>query len=151
MPFKIEHRIGVQVPADTIWTVLSDLSQWGAWSAIYSEASGRLLIGERLTLTEQMPGLPPRRFTSTIVDWVPNAQIIWQETAMSGLVRTARYIEIEALSETGCIFSNGQLFEGFGARFVSKAQRRALRSGFTRFGEALKARVTAPGERGPGA
>jgi hypothetical protein len=62
---------------------------------------------------------------------------------MGGLVHVTRYVEIQALTETGCIFSNGQFFDGFIARFLSKAQRRAIRQGYTEFGEGMKARAEA--------
>jgi hypothetical protein len=142
MPHKIEHRIGVQAPAPVIWEILSDLPAWSRWVSMYPQASGRLLIGERLDLTEQLPGQAPRRITPTVVDWVPNEQVIWQDK-LPGLVRATRYLEIETLSETGCIFSNGQILEGMGAGFVPKTVRAAMRKAFTELGEAMKARAEA--------
>jgi hypothetical protein len=143
MPFKLEHRIGIQAPAAKIWETLSNLSGWSSWSGIYPAASGRLLIGEQLSVTEQMPGEPARPIRPTVVDWVPEAQIMWQDKTFGGLVRTTRYMEIEALTERGCIFSNGELFQGFAARYLPAGRRRALRRGFAAFGEAVKARVEA--------
>ena len=51
---------------------------------------------------------------------------------------------MEALSDTGCIFSNGTLFEGFLAQqLVSQPRRKALRRAYQGFCEAMKARVEA--------
>ena len=138
MRIQIEHRIGVQVPATEAWRHLSDLESWGAWSAMYPKASGKLQIGAPLTLTEVIPGDEPQDLTAQVVDWVPNAQIIW--THKSGrFLRRIRYFELQTLTDDGCVFSNGEIYEGFGARFVSKDLKRALRQGFTELGEAFKA------------
>ena len=149
MRFKIEYRIGVQAPAALVWEILSDLPAWDGWNPMYPQASGRLLIGEWLALTEQIPGHAARRITPTVVDWVPNAQVIWQDK-MPGLVRLTRYLEIETLTETGCIFSNGQILEGIGARFVPKPTRAAMRTAFTELGEAMKTRAETARQDGAG-
>jgi hypothetical protein len=135
MRIQIEHRIGVQVPAAEAWRHLSDLESWGTWSVMYPKASGRLQIGAPLTLTEVIPGDEPQDLTAQVVDWVPNAQIIW--TLKAGrFLRRIRYFELQTLTDEGC-----------GARYVSKDLKRAMRRGFTDMGEAFKAMV----ERGSAA
>ncbi|MHB8284596.1 MAG: SRPBCC domain-containing protein [Caulobacteraceae bacterium] len=137
MRIQIEHRIGVQVPATEAWRHLSDLESWGRWSAMYPKASGKLQIGAPLSLTEIIPGDEPQYLNAQVVDWVPNAQIIW--TLKAGrFLRRIRYFELQTLTDDGCVFSNGEIYEGFGARFVSKDLKRALRQGFTDMGEAFK-------------
>ena len=64
---------------------------------------------------------------------------------LGGLVKTTRYLEIEQLTESGCIFTNGELFDGYLGPSIAKRMRPALRSGFAAMGEALKARVEARG------
>jgi hypothetical protein len=140
MRIQIEHRIGVQVPAAEAWRLLSDLGSWGTWSAMYPKVSGRLQIGAPLTLTEVIPGDAPQDLTAQVVDWVPNAQIIW--TLKAGrFLRRIRYFELQTLTDEGCVFSNGEIDEGLGARFISKELKRAMRQGFTEMGEAFKAMV----------
>ena len=110
MAFRIEHRIGVAAPADTIWELLADVERWPEWNPLYTQASGKLGIGAALKLREAVPGRPPREFAPVVVDWEPRSQILWRENGV--LARTMRYIEIEALTETGCIFANGAFFHG---------------------------------------
>ena len=64
-------------------------------------------------------------------------------SAAGGLVDTIRYLEIETLSDTGCAFSNGELFQGLIGPFVARGLRRSLRRGFTALGESLKDRAEA--------
>ena len=75
---------------------------------------------------------------------MPGKQIIWTRRSHAGLVRHVRYIEIEALSDTGCIFANGELLEGALAPvLVGQGRRKALRAAYRGFCEAMKARVEA--------
>jgi hypothetical protein len=141
MYFRIEHRVGVPASAQAIWAVLADLESWPEWNALYPKVSGVLRIGGKIFLTEQIADTPSRELQPTILDWVPDSQILWLEKTR--LLKRTRYIEIEALAETGCIFANGEIFDGFGARFISAGRRRQTYAAFQAFGEALRAQVIA--------
>ena len=136
MAFRIEHRIGVAAPADTIWELLADVERWPQWNPLYTQATGKLGIGAALKLRESLPGRPPREVAPVVVDWEPRAQILWRENGV--LARTMRYIEIEALTETGCIFANGALFHGAIGELQAKRRRRAIRQGYEKFSESVK-------------
>lgn len=143
MAFKVEHRIGVARPKEQVWAVLSDTSAWRNWNPMYPEVSGRFLVSAPLSLSERV-GDRTESYAATVAEWVPNQQIIWTRKSHGGLVRHVRYIEIETLSESGCIFANGELFEGFAAPYlVLEGRRRKLRQAYRGFCEALKARVEA--------
>ena len=143
MTVKLEHRIGVQAPAEVIWESLFDVSGWESWNPIYPRAEGRIRIGSALDLDLALPGLAPRQIRPVILDWAPADHIHWTTKSTYGLMRTLRYIEIEALSETGCIFSNGELYDGMlGERFAAR-NRRAIRAGFAAMGEAVQHRAEA--------
>ena len=140
MSVKIEHRVGVAAPADRIWDLLSDLPGWRDWNPVHPEVNGRLAIGATLDVVEQLEGRSPRRLVMTVEDWVPNAQILWKGRR-GPLARSIRFIEIEQLSETGCIFANGELYEGVVGDLIAKRNRRLLKRAFAAMGEAVKARV----------
>jgi hypothetical protein len=142
MSFRIEHRIGVAAPAPVVWEVLADLANWRDWNPLYPEVQGALRIGERLTLTERLKG-QDQTVTATVVDWVPNEQILWRATALGGFVKRLRFLELESLSENGCIFSNGELWQGRYAGFAVGDRRRAYHDAFAALGEALKERAEA--------
>ena len=145
MKVKIEHRIGIPAPAEAIWEVLSDISSWSSWNPLYTRANGALRIGAVLDLEVAAPGQAKRDIHPVIADWVPNDQIHWNLRMFGGLVKTIRYLEIEQLTETGCIFTNGELFDGVLGPSIAKRMRPALRAGFAAMGEALKARVEGRG------
>lgn len=142
---KIEHRLGIQAPAEAIWAVLADIPAWRGWNPLYPRAEGALRIGARLDLDLALPGRERRVIRPTIVDWVPNEQIHWRLSMFGGLLRSIRYFEIEQLGPANCILSNGELFDGPLTRAIGRKTAKTIRAGFAEFGEALKARVTATG------
>jgi len=143
LPLKIEHRVGVQTPAHMIWPIISEIPGWGEWNPLYTKAEGVLGFESVLTLELSLPGEKPRIIKPMIADWTPNEQIIWRLNMFGGLIRTVRYIEVEALTETGCIFSNGEIFEVPLQGFIPKRLRRSIKAGFTAMGEAVRDRAEA--------
>ena len=146
LPLKIEHRIGIQTPASAIWPMIADIEAWPTWNPIYRKAEGKLAFDARLTLEVQLPGEAPRVIRPVVVDWTPAEQIIWKLSMFGGLLRTTLFIEIETLDNGYCIFSNGEFFEGPLVRLLSKAQRKAIKAGFTLFGEKVRERALAAWE-----
>ena len=143
MAFHIEHRIGIQAPARVIWANLYDLSTWSEWNPLYPQAEGRIALGETLKLTLALPGEAPRQIAPRVQDWEPDAQIVWRLQFAPMLGHSVRYIEIEALSETGCVVNNGEFFHGMVGERLGQSKRRPIRDGFQALSEALKARAEA--------
>ena len=138
---QVEHRIGIQAPAEVVWGVLADLRNWGEWNPTYPKASGHIRIGAILALTMTLPGNHPQEIEVTVLDWVPNEQLHWRMTGQRGFMKTTRYIEIEALGDASSIVSNGEFFGGLlGPSFAKRAGRTFYR-GFLGMNEALKARA----------
>jgi hypothetical protein len=140
---RIEHRIGIQAPAEVIWEVLSDLESWEQWNKLYPKASGQIRIGGALELTLALPGQQPQQIKPTVLEWVPNEQLHWRLTMLGGFVKTTRFFEIESLAEASCIVSNGELFAGMMGPSVAKRMGRSIYRGFSEMNEALKARAEA--------
>jgi hypothetical protein len=143
MPLKIEHRVGVKAPVSVIWEVLYDLDRWPEWNPLYPEVSGTIRFGETLKLKLALPDQPERDLEATVLEWTPDEAIHWKTSRLRGLVRTIRYLEIEAMSETGSVFSNGEVFSGLLGPRVAHGLRASLKRGFADFGEALRDRAEA--------
>jgi hypothetical protein len=147
---KVEHRIGVRAPAEAIWSLVAEIDAWPAWNPLYPRAQGRLRIGERLDLDVALPGRPLQTIRPVIVDWVPNEQVIWRLSMLGGLAKSIRYIEIDQLTETGAILSNGEIFDGLLGPWLARRMRGPLKAGFAAMGEAIKARAEAALRQGAG-
>lgn len=139
---RIENRLGVAAPAHVVWEAMADLERWGEWNPSYAKAAGRMAIGAQITLDATFPDVAPERTVGTIVDWVPDAQLLWKRKR-GFMASSLRYVEIDKLSDHGCILANGEIIEGFGARFVPGRERRAAYRAFEAMNEALKVRAEA--------
>lgn len=140
---KVEHRIGVQAPASVVWDIVYDLDRWPEWNPLYPRASGAIRYGETIKLQLALPGQAERELVATVLDWSPNEAIHWRTSLLAGLVRTVRYLEIETMSDTGCIFSNGEIFRGLLGPRVARSLRASLKQGFEALGEAVRDRAEA--------
>jgi hypothetical protein len=140
---RIEHRVGIQAPAEVIWEVISDLPSWEQWNALYPKASGEIRIGSVLDITLALPGQAPQQIKPTVMEWVPNEQLHWRLTMLGGLVKTIRFFEIESLAEASCIVSNGEILGGLIGPRIGKRMGRAIYRGFAEMDDALKARAEA--------
>jgi hypothetical protein len=139
----IEDRIGVQAPAEVIWEIVRDLDHWSEWNPTYPKASGEVRIGEVLDVTLALEGQPPQALKPKVLDWIPNEQLHWELKMMGGMIKTIRYIEIEALGDESCIVNNGEIFGGLMGPSLGKRVGRTVRRGFKAMNEALKARAEA--------
>jgi hypothetical protein len=138
---RIEHRVGIQAPAEVVWEVISDLRSWETWCKLYPKAAGDIRIGSVLDITLALPGQAPQQIRPTVMEWVPNEQLHWKLTMLGGLVRTIRYFEIESLAEASCIVSNGEIIGGLIGPRVGKRMSRNIYRAFVEMNEALKARA----------
>lgn len=139
---RFESRIGVQAPAASLWAHLIDFNAWPEWAQIYTDVTGSFVYGGRMTMTQTLASLPPRRIDAKIIDWEPEAQIVWRDTPQIG-VFTTRYFEITALSDTGCIFTSGEIVSGLLAAHWLKPRGYALRTAIEAQTVAFKAHVEA--------
>lgn len=143
MQRAVEHRIGVQAPAEVVWEVVSDFEGWAQWNPLYRKAEGVMKVGSTLVLEQHLPGQPPTVIQPIVQDWVPYEQLHWRSSRLGGFVTAIRYLEIENMGPANATFSNGELFMGLLLRFVSRDERRRLKAAFTQMGEAVRDRAEA--------
>ena len=141
MAYRVQSRVGVAAPASAVWAAICELEQWGEWNPLFPKAEGRLSIGSLVELTRALDG-KTERHEVRIVDWVPSAQIVWSRS-IAPFARSLGYLEIEALSERGCILAAGEIYEGHLGAIIGKRLRRPLREALQALCEAAKARAEA--------
>ena len=143
MAFYIENRIGISAPPSVVWEILSDIEGWPTWIAPYRKAAGTLRIGEPIVIEQMLAGQEAETVRYTVLDWAPDMQIHLRMKLYGGFLTATRYMEIDKLSEGGCIFGNGEMFRGPAARFMPRRLKRALRDTFQAMSETLKAKAEA--------
>ena len=97
----------------------------------------------RRDVTVAVPGEKPQTIHPVVLEWVPNEQLHWKVTALGGLVKTVRYIEIEQLAERSCVVSNGEIFGGLLGPNVTRRLGGRIYKGLLQMSEALKAEAEA--------
>ena len=125
---KIEHRLGVQTPVDAVWEVIADLPAWNDWNPYYRHIDGELGYRRVLTFEVNLPGEPSRVISPQLETWTPLELIHWRMSEKRGFLRTTHYLELESLSDQACIFSNGEMFEGYLGLREAKRLRRPMRN-----------------------
>ncbi|CAN7553002.1 SRPBCC domain-containing protein [Phenylobacterium sp. LjRoot225] len=135
---RIEHRIGIQTPAEVVWEILQDVEGWSRWNPLYREASGTIRIGAPLDLVVALPEMKPQPVRATVLEWVPNEQLHYRTVGMGGLVKGTRYVEIEQLAQESCIISNGEIMGGLLGPTVASSLGRRVYKGLRLMNEALK-------------
>ena len=137
MTLRIESRIGIQAPSETIWALIEDLQSWNQWNPVERDVSGSIAFGGRLSLTEIIEGLPERQFQARVATWQPLAQLVlaekrgWQFDAV-------RYYEIDALDRGNCIVANGLILSGLRGELFYDKHRRTLRAAFEKISGSIK-------------
>ena len=141
MPYRIQQRVGVAAPASAAWKTVAALENWSEWNPVYVEVEGRLSIGSLWTLKRVAAGKTAIE-QARVVDWVPNEQLVWSRS-VSLMATAISYIEIEALTESGCIVAVGEIYNGLVGERIGHYRRRGLNAGFRAMCEAIKARAEA--------
>lgn len=149
MGYRVQARVGVQAPAFAVWSVLSDLETWKDWNPLITEAEGRLAIGANLRLRRVRPDGVGEAQEVRVLDWVPNEQILWIRTP-GPFARVVGFLEIEALSETACLLSVGEVYDGFVGERMGYGKRRPLTAAWQGLADAAKARAEETWDGTPG-
>ena len=73
----IEHTVDIEAPAATVWQILTDIDHYAEWNPFMPRLSGRLALGERLTLTVR-PGTRTMTFRPTVLAVEDGTLIRWR-------------------------------------------------------------------------
>lgn len=141
--FTLEHRIGIQAPAETVWEIVSNLKAWPSWNPYYSQFDVDLRIGAPAVITLTLPESQPRTVKGNVIDWIPYEQVHIGVKFMGSLWQATRYLEIDAVSKDACILANGDYHFGPLARFMPRALRATARRVFEHTNEMIKQKAEA--------
>jgi hypothetical protein len=139
---RIENRIGVHAPADTIWSLIYNLEGWADWNPMYPRAEGSVGIGRQVSMTRAIGG-KTEELQPTILEWVPNDQLHFRSATGGGFVKTIHFLEIEVLGPESCIVSVGELVSGLMAPAQLRAGGRDIQRALKAMNLALKERAEA--------
>jgi hypothetical protein len=121
--------IQIDAPPEAVWAVLTDLARYPEWNPLFREASGQVVVGNRITLRSVHPAnsrLMTVKPKITVAD--PDAELRW----VSSFALTA--------VDGGTRLEQSETFRGLLTAFSGKTFARAEAS-FQALNEALKERA----------
>jgi hypothetical protein len=141
--FTLEHRIGIQAPAETVWEIVSNLKAWPSWNPYYSQFDVDLRIGAPAVITLTLPEREPQTVKGNVIDWIPYEQVHIGVKFVGSLWQATRYLEIDAVSKNACILANGDYHFGPLARFMPRPLKAKVRRVFEHTNEMIKQKAEA--------
>ena len=139
-----ERRTAIEInaPADTVWAILTDLSQFAAWNPFIPEAEGEIREGARLKVRIAPPGGKAMTFKPTVTRVEPGRAFRWLgHLLLPGLFDGEHIYEIAPLAEGGVRFVQREEFRGVLVPLLWKSLETNTRQGFEAMNAALKKRA----------
>jgi hypothetical protein len=108
----IEHTIDIPAPAAAVWQILTDTDRYGDWNPFMPRLSGRLALGERLTVTVR-PGTRTMTFRPTVLAVEDGGLIRWRgRLGVPGVFDGEHELRLEPLLDGRTRFVQRETFTG---------------------------------------
>ena len=137
----IHTEIGIGAPAAAVWSILIDTDNWAEWNP-FAKLSGRVAVGERVSVTLTPPGKSAMTLRPTIVKLEAGREFRWLgHLGIPGLFDGEHGFRVVPEDVGRCRFEH---FEAFGGLLVAPVMWMvggATRQGFEAMNRALKARA----------
>jgi hypothetical protein len=140
----IRTEIGILAPAPAVWGILIDTDVWASWNP-FAKMSGRVAVGERVTVTLAPPGKSPITLRPTIVKLESGRELRWLgHLGIAGLFDGEHGFRVVPEDAGRCRFEQFETFRGVLVAPVMWMVGAATRAGFEAMNRALKARAETP-------
>ena len=135
----IHTEIGIGAPAATVWAVLIDTAKWAEWNP-FAKLSGRVAVGERVSVTLTPPGKSPITMRPTIVKLDAGRELRWLgNLGIPGLFDGEHGFRVVPEDVGRCRFEHFETFRGLLVAPIMWMVGDATRQGFEAMNRALKA------------
>lgn len=144
MRHTLHTEIEIDAPAETVWSVLTDLDNYANWNPFVTEASGDIAVGSKLVNRIAPPGGRAMTF-KPVVTVVESARVFeWLgRLGLPGIFDGRHRFELTPISSGGTRLVHSEEFQGFLVRPMRKSLDTQTRAGFEAMNVALKARAEA--------
>ena len=137
----IHTEIAIGAAAERVWNVFAAVDKWPEWNP-FAKVSGRLTVGERLTVEIKPPGKRPMTFRPTVVAFEPGRELRWLgHLVVPGIFDGEHGFRVRPEDVGRCRFEQFETFRGLLAAPIFLMAGGATREGFEAMNRALKARA----------
>ena len=141
MSKTLTTEIDIAAAPQQVWQVLSDLSAYGEWNPFIVQATGRAVVGDRLTLRMQPASGKERTLRPTVTEARDGELLRWVgHLAVPGLMAVEHTFSLKAAG-SGTRLVQSEDFRGVLVPLVARTLERGTLPAFRRMNEALKRRV----------
>lgn len=128
----------INASPETIWTILTDASNWPKWNPTVTKVEGKIALGEQITVFAKVN--PNRAFPLTVTEWVPPERMVWSGGMPLGLFKGERTYTLSQKSDGGVEFAMQEIFSGLMAPLIVRSIP-DLQPAFAELAAALKRRA----------
>ena len=136
---EIEGSTEIEAPADRVWSTVTDFASYPEWNPWLTEMSGELEVGTSFGATVRSPGKPALKLTTTVVRVDDGKELLFNGTAMRGLVTDDHRFTVRLLETGRTRFSQRLALRGLMIPFAGGTVQ-ALQLGLEAMNVALKKR-----------
>jgi hypothetical protein len=142
MSKQLRTEIDVAATPERVWQVLTDFDAYSQWNPFMTEASGRPVLGERLTIRMQPDGGRAMTFRPTVREAVPQRRLRWLgHLLVPGIFDGEHSFTIEPLDDGTVRLVQREDFRGVLVPLLARSLDRRTLPAFERMNRALKQRA----------
>ncbi len=142
MKKEIHTHIEINAPANKVWRVLSNFSDYPTWNPFITSISGDMEVGSQIEAQIVPPGSKPMTFKPTVLVHNPNQEFRWLGSVGIKGIFDGEHFFILHENEGVTTFTHGEKFKGLLIPFMGKVFEKT-KQGFEEMNEALKAKCEA--------
>jgi len=136
---EIKGSVMINVPAEKVWSTLTDFASYKDWNPFITQMSGELKEGELFDVVVALPDRADTKFKSKILKAEPNKELLTKGAIKKGLLNSEHSFLIEKIEDSKCVFSQRVVFTGLMSLFAGKTVK-AAHVNLNKMNEELKKR-----------
>jgi hypothetical protein len=130
--------VTIDVPANRVWDMLTDLNGYKSWNPFLTSASGTLAPEQEITVAARL-GQHTITFHPRIVSVEPGKKLAWRGTLLFPAILTGEHeFELEPLDQSHTRLIQSEHFRGVLVGFLWNRFSPQLTQGFNAMNQALK-------------
>jgi hypothetical protein len=127
--------IKINAPAEKVWNILTDASNWTQWNTTIEKIDGSIALGNKVTVVTKAS--PDQAFPLKVTKFVPYRSMVWTGGMPLGLFTGKRTYSVNQINESSSEFSMNEVFTGLMAPLFTRSIP-DLQPSFDEFANCLK-------------
>lgn len=139
MPKLISTQLLIHATPGRVWQVLTAFDTYPTWNPLIRQISGRVSVGETISVLLQPPGGRPTTVKPVVVSFVPNKEFKWSGHLLAPILfRGLHSFELTANRDGTTTFTHSELWSGLLAPLLATMLAKSTTLGFVQMNEKVK-------------